>query len=417
MGRVSRWFSGLLGRKKRWAFVKSFQNNWTSPPPPPLAAAVGDEQRKRAIAVAVATAAAAEAAMAAAKAAAAMVQLTTSCGLARLKAEERAAVKIQTAFRGYLVRSFVEVMGIAVWVVLSARRALRALKGLVKLQALVRGNIVRKQVAETLRCMNALVRVQAQACACRALHSKTSSSSKSSHFNPFQGPATPEKYEAAIRSISWKRNSLKQTRGTDVFDRERNQSANSNWLFWNMSKASKPIDNEKFDYEKLRFYSKRKNCLCHLQSSCCSVKSNHSARSLATEPKSLSKDSTATLLSTPSSSSVDQYQSMSPVPQHVNSRKGPFTPVKTERSRSFFKGYSYYPNYMANTESSMAKSRSQSAPRQRPDYEKTKALRRLSTQGLGDQATAAAGPRSSKFANVAYSGSGRLDILEMPVCM
>ncbi|XP_028548142.1 uncharacterized protein LOC110094478, partial [Dendrobium catenatum] len=180
------------------------------------------------------------------------------------------------------------------------------MKGLVKLLALVRGKIVRKLAAETFRCMNALLIVQAKACACRALHSKTSSSSKNSHSNPFQGPATPEKYEAALRSIAWK----------------------------NLSKASKqPIDNE-----KLRFYSKRKNCLCHLQYSCCSVKSNYSARSLATEPKSLS---------TPSSSSVDPYQLSSgesaqyysAASQHVNSRKGPFTPVKTERSRSFFKGY------------------------------------------------------------------------------
>ncbi|KAI0488348.1 hypothetical protein KFK09_028177 [Dendrobium nobile] len=296
--------------------------------------------------------------------------------------------------------------------ILKARRALRALKGLVKLQALVRGNIVRKQAAETLRCMNALVRVQAKACACRALHSKTSSSSKSSHSNP--GPATPEKYEAAIRSIAWKRNSLKKTRGTDVIFRERNQSANSDWFYqcteeryWNLSKAFKqPIDNE-----KLRFYSKQKNCVCHIQSSCCSVKSNYSARSLATEPKSLS---------TPNSSSLDPHQLSSgesaqyysAASQHVNSRKGPFTPVKTECSRSLFKVYSNYANYMANTESSMAKSRSQSAPRQRPDYEKTKALRRLSTQ-----AKAASVQRSSKFANVAYSGSGRLDILEMPMCM
>ncbi|PKU64431.1 hypothetical protein MA16_Dca018993 [Dendrobium catenatum] len=204
------------------------------------------------------------------------------------------------------------------------------MKGLVKLLALVRGNIVRKQAAKTFRCMNALLRVQAKACAYRALHSKTSSSSKNSHSNP--------------------RNSLNQTRGADVFDRERNQSANSNWLYqcteelyWNLSKASKqPIDNE-----KLRFYSKRKNCLCHLQYSCCSVKSNYSARSLATEPKSLS---------TPSSSSIDPYQLSSgesaqyysAASQHVNSRKGPFTPVKTERSRSFFKGYSNYANYMAN---------------------------------------------------------------------
>lgn len=59
--------------------------------------------------------------------------------------EEKAATLIQSYYRGYL-----------------ARCALRALRGLVKLQALVRGHNVRKQAQMTMRCMQALVRVQSK---------------------------------------------------------------------------------------------------------------------------------------------------------------------------------------------------------------------------------------------------------------
>ncbi|KAI4994112.1 hypothetical protein ZWY2020_028389 [Hordeum vulgare] len=61
-------------------------------------------------------------------------------------AEEAAAVKIQSAFRSYL-----------------ARKALCALRGMVKLQAIVRGQLVRRQADMTLRRIQALVAAQRRA--------------------------------------------------------------------------------------------------------------------------------------------------------------------------------------------------------------------------------------------------------------
>ena len=67
------------------------------------------EQRKHALTVALATAAAAEAAVAAAHAAAEVVRLTgtpQSYHTCDKGNQNLAAIKIQTAFRGYLVSSF-----------------------------------------------------------------------------------------------------------------------------------------------------------------------------------------------------------------------------------------------------------------------------------------------------------------------
>ncbi|XP_021904806.1 protein IQ-DOMAIN 31-like [Carica papaya] len=58
--------------------------------------------------------------------------------------EERAATTVQAAFRGYL-----------------ARRAFWALKGIIRLQALIRGHLVRRQAVATLSCAMGIVKLQA----------------------------------------------------------------------------------------------------------------------------------------------------------------------------------------------------------------------------------------------------------------
>lgn len=63
-----------------------------------------NDQKKHALAVAAATAAAADAAAAAAKAAAAVIQLTAAASGRATAVEESAVVKIQSVFRGSLVR-------------------------------------------------------------------------------------------------------------------------------------------------------------------------------------------------------------------------------------------------------------------------------------------------------------------------
>ncbi|PAN17610.1 hypothetical protein PAHAL_3G143400 [Panicum hallii] len=200
MGKAARWFRSFLGKKepakdqrrqredqqppppppsaKRWSFGKSSRDSAEAAAAAQAAVPAGAggnaaiaraaeaawlrsaayaetdrererEQSKHAIAVAAATAAAADAAVAAAQAAVAVVRLTSKGRAAPVLAA--AAVRIQTAFRGFL-----------------AKKALRALKALVKLQALVRGYLVRRQAAATLQSMQALVRAQATVRARRA---------------------------------------------------------------------------------------------------------------------------------------------------------------------------------------------------------------------------------------------------------
>lgn len=174
MGKKGNWFSSVKkalspeSKEKRDQKANKSKNKWfgkqkqstpsSAPletvivPPPPVPPPeevkltdIEDEQNRQAYSVAQANATAAEAAVVAAQAAAEVVRLSTVNQFAGKSREEVAAIRIQTAFRGY-----------------TARRALRALRGLVRLTSLVQGPSVKRQAANTLRCMQTLSRVQSQ---------------------------------------------------------------------------------------------------------------------------------------------------------------------------------------------------------------------------------------------------------------
>ncbi|KAL0293013.1 UNVERIFIED_CONTAM: protein IQ-DOMAIN 20 [Sesamum radiatum] len=475
MGRASKWFRGLLGfkksdpnpnpsqkppPKKRWSFAKSNKEKDRRRAHNGVVSG-GDNHEdasKRAIAVAAATAAVAEAAVVAAQAAAAVVRLTSSGGKTSAvgsgsgglnsvvcvgqggggygSREERAAVTIQSHFRAYL-----------------SRRALRALKGLVKLQALVRGHILRKHTAEILRQMQAIARVQARARAGRALISEAPHPSmKSAHFN-YAGPTTPEKFEPTIRARSTmkpdqhmmlKRNGSRSN-GNSIYDPEKSQLSRHRMerrtgeRSWEQGSFTRivPMDDERtdkileVDTGKPHVTPKRRSIF---RSSHLSHSSDQYSQSFST-----SKDSTArqTTALSPLSGEV---QSLSPLkfvqdtdespfctadnsPQYYSassmggsSKRGAFTPTKSDGSRSYLSGYSDHPNYMAYTESSKAKVRSLSVPKQRPQYERSSSMNRYSVHACGESRTNTqkVSALHANFTNKAYPGSGRLDRLGMP---
>ncbi|OVA08528.1 IQ motif [Macleaya cordata] len=362
MGRATRWFKGLFGlkkekeqrensnagdrkEKKRWSFVKSGKDSddvgqipATIPVTIPAAEAAWlrsfyseteNEQNKHAIAVAAATAAAADAAVAAAQAAVAVVRLTShGRGTMFNGGRERwAAVKIQTVFRGFL-----------------ARKALRALKGLVKLQAVVRGYLVRKQATATLYSMQALIRAQAT-----VRSQKTRSFSHKDHrFQPeIRSRKSIERFDDARSDYT---SSIHSRRLSSSIETAMN----------NFDESPKIVE---IDTYRPKSRSRRTNTstsdLCESPLPC-----QIPARLLIPDCRHYPEFDWGFM--------GDEYKfsTAQSTPRFVNSGGGsnlPVTPAKSVCADSFFRQYSNFPNYMANTQSFRAKSRSYSAPKQRPE--------------------------------------------------
>lgn len=90
-------------------------------------------------------------------------------------------------------------------------------------------------------------------------------------------------------------------------------------------------------------------------------------------------------------------------------RGGPFTPDKSESSRCRPSSSANHPNYMAYTESSKAKARSFSAPKQRPHYYEPVHVYAEARPNVHK-----ASALQAFFSRKAYPGSGRLDRLAVP---
>ncbi|XP_020096163.1 protein IQ-DOMAIN 14-like [Ananas comosus] len=299
--------------KRRWSFRRPAMTSVSAVAGAADVAALGiadleDEHRRHAMA---AVAAAADAAVAAAQAAAAVICLTANAAATASRrrsssaVEEAAAVRIQSSFRSYL-----------------ARKALCALRGLVKLQALVRGHLVRRQAAAALRCMEALAAVQARARAQRIQmleREKTGSQIQSTYR---RSPIHPRHRP----SLDMDRNAEENIKIVEM-DRVRSKSRNSHSTENKLSGSGHQRKPSKSDI--------------HLQ--------------ISPTPSALTDLSPRTYSGHFEEFSFNTAQSS---PFHFAN--------SDDAANSCNENQLTCPNYMANTESSRAKARSQSAPKQRP---------------------------------------------------
>ncbi|KAL3649005.1 IQ-domain [Castilleja foliolosa] len=291
--------------KRRWSFRRS------SAAAPAgrqeVLGSTGDHQgendsRKHALEVTVAKSTASDAAVAAAKAMAAVIQL--NAGDSKKYGRDSAAEGAAAVKIQSVFRAYL------------ARKALNALKGLVKLQALVRGHLVRKQATATLRCMQALVTVQSRALAQRL------------------------KMAEQIKHID-QRPSYNHRKSTTDFDR-------------GVEENIKIVEMDLGDYKPV---TKARNSYSNSTHRTPTKPEN---QQVSPSPSAITDISPRTF-----SNHFDDYSFDSPQCESGPARI-PSPYPRPEYAESLCSEYPFYPSYMANTESSRAKARSHSAPKQRP---------------------------------------------------
>ncbi|KAI4964007.1 hypothetical protein ZWY2020_008491 [Hordeum vulgare] len=295
--------------KRRWSFRRPAPPVKTAAAPSPLALEPGGlsvsvperelEQSKHAVAVAMAAADAA------------VIRLTPpeaedDINLYATPVQEAAAARIQATFRGYL-----------------ARKALCALRGLVKLQALIRGHLVRKQARATLRRMQALLMAQTRVRAQRMRMLEDEDHATAAPVDR-RSPQHPRRR----RSYEMDRSGEEHAKIVEMDMGEPPRRGRSSCSV----AASEPWPREgrRADY--------------YVPGQCSPAPS--AAFTEITSPRAYS----------------GRFEDFEPATARVSAYvPAGYAADEGESASEFF------PNYMANTQSSRAKARSQSAPKQRPD--------------------------------------------------
>uniref|UniRef100_A0ACD5W1W9 Uncharacterized protein n=2 Tax=Avena sativa TaxID=4498 RepID=A0ACD5W1W9_AVESA len=246
--------------------------------------------------------------------------------------EEAAAARIQATFRGYL-----------------ARKALCALRGLVKLQALIRGHLVRKQARATLRRMQALLMAQARLRAQR------------------MRMLEEEDHAAAVAAADCRTPQHPRRRRSYEMDLDRSGEEHAKIVEMDMGEPPRR------------------------GRSSCSVAASESRERRRAEYYGAGQCSPAPSAAFTELMSPYAYSGHFEDFEPATARVSPYVPSYAEDGESVSE---FFPNYMANTQSSRAKARSQSAPRQRPDSPSPSPLERQPSRRRGGAAPV---PRSVKM--------------------
>ncbi|XP_073030812.1 uncharacterized protein [Primulina eburnea] len=210
-----------------------------------------------------------------------------------------------------------------------ARRALRALRGLVKLQALVKGYLVRKQMNYVLRSMHAVMMIQVRA-----------------RIQRVQKTDQP-------RKISYRQTSASDAQ---IAQQTRSTSLQENRVDHGTREVLTRRISERMDHRQTQ----------RVEDYGCS------RLSVSQREYKLNPSPTLSALSFTNSSSLSfdgRQETMAPTnSKHFSiwHENKPFIPNLRDCPDHVTSDSSFQPNYMSNTKSSKAKARSHSEPKQRP---------------------------------------------------